>query len=73
MRMVRMHTKFDGKSIIVPPELVGTEPQDVVIIAERSKKTNTSVWDVVGKAKHRRSGEELQSELNRLRDEWDKK
>ncbi len=70
--MSQVKTIFDGKVIHVPPELFDAEPGEVTIIYEPKKKTGGSIWDVVGKYKGpRRTGEEIDRQLQADRAEWE--
>ena len=63
--------KFDGESIVIPPELREAGPQSVKIIFDPlplAKKPN--LLDIVGKAPRFRSDEELDEALRREREAW---
>jgi hypothetical protein len=63
--------KFDGESIIIPPELRAAGPQDVKItFVTPPTQDKRDMLDIVGKAPRFRSDEELDAALRREREAW---
>lgn len=63
--------KFDGESIVIPPELREAGPQNVKVVFEaKPRQVLGRLLDVVGRAPRFRSDEELDAELRREREAW---
>jgi hypothetical protein len=76
--MVALRTKFDGKRIEVPPELLGSAPGDVLVVyiendlpSATPLVTRRSIWDAVGKAEHSRSAADINAQVRADRDSWE--
>jgi len=75
--MVAVKTKFDGQTIEVPEQLRGAKAGEVLIVFdERNLGTGgtgkTSIWDFVGKAEKLRTKEDIDEQVRRERESWDR-
>ena len=75
--MVALKTRFDGEKIILPAELLGAPPGDVIIVVNRSgadaNSPRPSVFDAIGRASRQRSAEEIDAQMAREREDWDER
>lgn len=63
-------TKFDGKTIIVPPELAGQPPQSVIVrFGLDLKKGPHTLEDCMGRIAKPKSDEQIDAQLRQIRDE----
>ncbi|MDB5294391.1 MAG: hypothetical protein JWO31_374 [Phycisphaerales bacterium] len=75
--MVALKTRFDGQQIVLPPELRGSAPREVVIVVENPlaeapapADPRPSIWDVVGKALRLRTAEDIDRQIREERESW---
>jgi len=74
--MTALKTLFDGKQIVVPPELAGAAAQEVVIVVQRPAPTEpavprgTSIFDIPPMDGPGRTAEEIIAQVRADRDEW---
>jgi hypothetical protein len=75
--MMAIKTRFDGEKIVLPAELLGAPPGDVIIVVERpvadADSPRPSVFDVIGRAPRQRSAEDIDAQIAREREEWDER
>jgi hypothetical protein len=71
--MVAIRTRFDGKQIEVPKELIEAGSADVIVLFEGANPNNAtpqSIWDVCGKASNLRTAADIDAQIREERDGW---
>ncbi len=72
--MVALRTKFDGQKILVPEELRGQGPRDVVVLIEEPSSSGNmehpSMFEFFGKAPLLRETSDIDAQIEQERTAW---
>jgi hypothetical protein len=72
--MMAIKSKFDGRRIEVPSELIGAQAGEVVIVYSSpppNKAQRPSIWTYFGKASRLRTADDIDEQVRQERQSWD--